>query len=275
MSTNEPPAGPGPPDEGQDLDALGYVEPDPDEPPPLELGRATGDVLPFATLAVLVIWSVLTLVFAWRALTGDTQALIAWGANTNLAPASESVWRLVSSTFLHSGFAHVAMNAISLLMFGAALEAMFAPGAFAIVYVLGGAAASAGSLLWHTSRHPGEPFTSVGGSGAVFALGGALLAAAVHLRGRLAVGRARALAAGALFLLVQSLTAGFAKLGTDNAAHASGLVAGLLIGLALPVAPALGGPPRSAGVGVLSALVTLVGLGALAYAVVQGARTVW
>lgn len=275
MSTNEPPVGPAPSEEGQDLDALGYIEPDPDEPPPLELGRATGDVLPFATLTVLVVWSTLMLVFAWRALTGDTQALIAWGANTNLAPGAEVAWRLVASTFLHSGFAHVAMNALSLLMFGAALEAMFAPGAFAIVYVLGGAAASAGSLLWHTSRHPGEAFTSVGGSGAVFALGGALLAAAIHLRGRLAVGRARALAAGALFLLVQSLTAGFAKLGTDNAAHASGLVAGLLIGLVLPVAPELGGPQRTPWVSAVSVLATLVGLGALGYAIAHGVRTVW
>lgn len=275
MSTNEPPVDPAPPDEGQELDALGYVEPDPDEPPPLELGRATGDVLPFATLTVLAIWGALTLVFAWRALTGDTQALVAWGANTNLAPGGPWGWRLVASTFLHSGLAHVAMNAISLLMFGAALEAMFAPGAFAIVYVLGGAAASAGSLVWHTGRHPGEAFTSVGGSGAVFALGGALLAAAIHLRGRLAVGRARALGAGALFLLVQSLTAGFAKLGTDNAAHASGLVAGLLVGLVLPVAPALGGPSRTPAVSTVSVLVTLVGLAALVYAVVQGARTIW
>lgn len=275
MSTNEPPVEPAPPDEGQDLDELGYIEPDPDEPPPLELGRATGDVLPFATLIVLAIWGALTFVFGWRALTGDTQALVAWGANSNLAPLHEAPWRWVASTFLHSGFAHVAMNAISLLMFGAALEAMFAPGAFAVVYVLGGAAASAGSLLWHTSRHPGEAFTSVGGSGAVFALGGALLAAAIHLRGRLAVGRARALAAGALFLLMQSLTAGFAKLGTDNAAHASGLVAGLLIGLALPVAPALGGPAHTRGLSVASLLATLAGLGALGYAIAHGARTIW
>jgi rhomboid protease GluP len=181
----------------------------------------------------------------------------------------------VASTFLHAGFAHVAMNALSLLMFGAALEAMFAPGAFAIVYVFGGAAASAGSLAWHTSRHGAEGFTSVGGSGAVFALGGALLAAAIQLRGRLAVGRARALGAGALFLLVQSLTAGFAKVGTDNAAHASGLVAGVLIGLLLPVSPALGGRTRTGGVTAISFVATLVALAALGYSVAHGVHSVW
>ncbi len=273
MSTFEPPSEPPPADDGQDLEALGYIEPDPDERPPLELGPATGDVLPIATMSVLAVWGLLTFAFALRALTGDTAALVAWGANISGAPALETAWRLVASTFLHSGFAHAAMNAISLLIFGAAVEAVFAPGAFAIVYVFGGAAASYGSLVWHTLRH--GSVVSVGGSGAVFALGGAMLAAAIHLRGQLAVGRARALAAGALFLLVQSLTAGFAKLGTDNAAHASGLVAGLLIGLALPMSPALGGPARTPALRLVAIVAMLVALAALGIAVVHGAHRMW
>ena len=266
---DEPPLEPG----EQPLE--GYVPPDPDEPPPLELGRATGDVLPFGTMSVLLVWALLTLAFAVRALTGDVHALVAWGANVAGAPVGETAWRLVASTFLHAGLAHVAMNAISLLMFGSAVESMFAPGAFAVVYVFGGAVAALGSLWWHAARHGGAAVPSVGGSGAVFALGGAVLAAAVQLRGRLAVGRARALAAGALFLLMNSLTAGFAKLGTDNAAHASGLVAGFALGLALPVAPALGGPARTPLVTAVAVLAVVAAVAALAYSLVHGLRTLW
>ena len=113
---------------------------------------------------------------------------------------------------------------------------------------------------------------SVGGSGAIFALGGALLASAMRLRGRLAVGRARALAAGALFLLTQSLVAGFSHLGTDNAAHASGLVAGFAIGALLPVSERLGGSRTPAAVTIAGAVAVALAVAALGCAAVNGLR---
>ena len=258
-----------------EVELEGYLPPDPDEVPPLQLGAATGDVLPWGTLIVLLVWGVITALFAMRALTGDTRALVAWGANVGGVPPLETAWRLLASTFLHAGLVHVAMNALGLLMFGAALEALFARWAFPLVYVVGGMSASWGSLAWHTLRHGDHAAPSVGGSGVVFAVGGALLAASLRLRGRLAVGRARAMAAGALFLLTQSLVAGFSKLGTDNAAHASGLVAGFIVGLVLPLSSRLDGAPARA---IVKAAATLAALGMLAAVLVmalQGPRRVW
>src|SRR5689334_18812575 len=199
-------------------------------------------------------------------------AYLAWGANVDGRPPGETAWRLLASTFLHAGAAHVGMNAVSLLLFGSSVEAVFSRWAFWIVYAFGGAAASAGSLAWHAWRHPGTMRMSVGGSGAIFALGGALLASAIRLRGRLAVGRARALAAGALFLLTQSLVAGFSHLGTDNAAHASGLIAGFAIGAMLPVSERLGGGRTPAGVAVAGGLAAAAALVAFAVAVASGVR---
>ncbi len=272
LATQEPHDAPLAPDEHE---LEGYVPPDPDEPPPLSLGAATGDVLPWGTLVVLLVWGVIAAAFAMRALTGDTRALVAWGANVGGAPPLETAWRLLASTFLHAGLVHVAMNALGLLMFGAALEALFARWAFPLVYVLGGMSAAWGSLAWHTLRHGDHAAPSVGGSGVVFAVGGALLAASWRLRGRLAVGRARAMAAGALFLLTQSLVAGFSKLGTDNAAHASGLVAGVLVGLALPLSSRLGGERASVIVRAASTLAVVAMATALAVMVLCGARQVW
>lgn len=261
-----------PPDEPE---LEGYLPPDPDEAPPLSLGAATGDVLPWGTLVVLLVWGVLAALFAMRALAGDTRALVAWGANVGGAPPLETVWRLLASTFLHAGLVHVAMNALGLLMFGAALEALYARWAFPLVYVLGGMSASWGSLAWHTLRHGDHAAPSVGGSGVVFAVGGALIAASWRLRGRLAVGRARAMAAGALFLLTQSLVAGFSKLGTDNAAHATGLVAGFLVGLVLPLSSRLGGAPAHTLTRVAALLAGAAMGAALVIMVTHGARQVW
>jgi len=253
------------------LEDQGFVPPDPDEPPPLELGRV-GDVLPWSTSAVLLAWGLVFLWFAVRGQMGLDQAFLAWGANTSGRPPLETAWRLLASTFLHAGAAHVGMNGLSLLLFGSSVEAVFSRPAFWMVYTGGGAAAGAGSLAWHAWRYGDAAYTSVGGSGAIFALGGALLASAIRLRGKLAVGRARALAAGALFLLTQSLVAGFSHLGTDNAAHASGLVAGCVLGVMLPFSERLGGPRlgwplRTAGV-----LAALTALAALAFAAWQGVR---
>ena len=269
-AVSDAPRDPPPEDEpGIDLEAAGYVPPDPDEPPPVELGRV-GDVLPWSTSAVLLAWS---LVFFWFASRGQMElngAYLAWGANTGGRPPLETAWRLLASTFLHAGAAHVAMNAVNLLLFGSSVEAVFSRWAFWIVYAFGGAAASAGSLTWHAWRHDGASRLSVGGSGAIFALGGALLASALRLRGRLAVGRARALAAGALFLLMQSLVAGFSHLGTDNAAHASGLLAGVAIGTLLPVSERLGGGRTAPAVAVAGGLAVAAVLVALGVAVAAG-----
>jgi rhomboid protease GluP len=256
---------------GIDFEVAGYVPPDPDEPPPVELGRV-GDVLPWSTMLVLLAWGGLFLWFAVRGQMEMNAAYVAWGGNIGGRPPLETAWRLLASTFLHAGAAHVTANAVSLLLFGSSVEAVFSREAFWIVYAFGGASASAGSLAWHAWRHGDSAHLSVGGSGAIFALGGALLASTLRLCGRLAVGRARALAAGALFLLMQSLVAGFSHLGTDNAAHASGLVAGFAIGALLPVSERLGGARVSTPIRVAGAVSVLLALLALGLAAYRGMR---
>jgi len=256
---------------GIDLDDAGYVPPDPDEPLPVELGRV-GDVLPWSTMIVLLVWGLIFLWFAVRAQMELNAAFVAWGANVGGRPPLETAWRFLASTFLHAGALHVGLNAVNLLLFGSSVEAVFSGGSFWIVYVLGGAAASMGSAAWHAWRDPVADHLSVGGSGAIFALGGALLASSIRLRARLAVGRARALAAGALSLLTQSLVAGFSHLGTDNAAHASGLAAGFVIGVLLPVSERLGGPREPVAVEVAGVAALVTAIVALAVAVASGLR---
>jgi|GEM_PF-5956907 len=248
-------------------EADGWVPPDPDEPPPVELWSAVGDVPPWGTAVLLLAWAAVFAALAARGELGDRFAFLAWGASATGRPAPETAWRLLASTFVHAGAAHIAANALSMLLVGPAVERVFGRWAFWWTYAAGGAAASAASLAWRALRHPGAESLSVGASGAVFALGGALLAGAWRLRGRLAPGRARAMGAALLFLLGQSLAAGFTRHGTDNAAHATGLAAGLAIGALAPLSPRLGGRPagallRTAGAAAAVALAAALALGA-------------
>jgi len=223
----------------------GYLPPDPDEPPPVELWSAVGDITPWGTLLLLVSWAAVFATLAFRREIGDPDALLAWGASAPGLPAADTVWRLFASTFLHAGAAHVFFNGLSMLVYGPAVERILSRAGFWLVFGAGGAAASLTSLAWREARPVAALSVSVGASGAIFALGGALLVAAGRVRQRLAPGRARAMGAALLFLLGQGLAAGLTRYATDNAAHVGGLVAGALLGAVIPVSPRLGG--RGAG----------------------------
>ena len=248
-----------------------FVPPDPSEPPPIDLWRAVGDVQPWATLLVLFACSAMFLLLAARHALGENDWLIAWGANTTHLPPRESAWRLLASTFLHAGPAHLFFNATTLIIFGPAVERIFTRWGFAIVYAGGGAIASLASLVWRSAHIAGTSY-GVGASGAIFGLGGALVVAAWRLRQRLAVGRARSLAAAVVYLAGTGFAAGFTRNGTDNVAHAAGLATGALLGALLPFDARLGGPgpampTRAAGALAAAAL----GI-SLAIALAQGLR---
>jgi len=245
-----------------------FVPPDPDEKPPVELWSAVGDITPWGTALLLLAWGGVFAALAFRREIGDTEALFAWGASACGLDARDTAWRLLASTFLHAGMAHVFFNAVSMVIFGPAVERLFTRWGFAVIYAGGGALASLASLAWRSAQHPTGLNISVGASGAIFALGGALLASAYRVRHRLAVGRARAMGGALLFLIGQSLAAGFTRNATDNVAHAAGLVAGALIGLVVPLSPRLGGPTPGL---VMRALGTLAAL-ALAIALALGVR---
>lgn len=212
---------------------------------------------PWGTRALLLAWALVFSLMAVRRELGAHDALLAWGANATALGPRETWWRLLSSTFVHAGIAHLFFNAVSMLLYGPAVERVFTRWGFWLVYACGGAGASLASLAWRSS-HAGPPSLSVGASGAIFALGGAMLAGAVRLRRRLAPGRARALGAAFLFLVAPGLAAGLSRNGTDNAAHAAGLACGILLGALLPLSPRLAGPRSPALVRALGLAAALV-----------------
>jgi rhomboid protease GluP len=250
----------------------GYLPPDPDEPPPLELWSAVGDIPPWGTVLLLFSWAAVFAALAFRREIGDSEALFHWGASAPGLPVFDTAWRLLASTFLHAGVAHVFFNAASMLIFGPAVERILTRSGFWVVYAAGGAVASLASLAWRAARHPEGLSISAGASGAIFALGGALLVCAWRVRLRLAPGRARALGGALLFLIGQGLAAGFTRNATDNAAHTAGLAAGALLGALIPLSPRLGGPPPGPAMRVLGTIAALALAASLALGVRSGLR---
>jgi membrane associated rhomboid family serine protease len=99
----------------------------------------------------------------------DPATLLGWGASVGPLTTNGQWWRLVTSTFVHTGTLHLLVNVAILSQLGAVLERLVGRLAFAAVYVSAGAFAGLISL----SSHPVS--VSVGASAAVFGLYGLLI----------------------------------------------------------------------------------------------------
>lgn len=166
--------------------------------------------------------NILTGVDAFRPSSSD---LLRWGANSAASVVEDrQYWRLLTATFLHAGLLHIALNMLGLWEAGKQLNRLYGNAQFLLMYFASALTGSALSL--HFSA---QQAVSVGASGAVFGVLGALLMAMHRHRGRIPSLMNKNVMTGQLVFLVYALGQGFAKDGIDNAAHVGGLVAGCLL----------------------------------------------
>jgi len=184
---------------------------------------------PWVTLALIV---ANVGVYAWlvahggNAMNFDSQQLIAYGALSGPVTLQGQWWRILSAIFLHGGLLHIAINMFALWQVGVFVERLFGHRNFLIVYLGAGLSGSFASLWWKPT------VLSVGASGAIFGLYGALFGFMLAEHAAMPRELMRELRSSALTFVGFSLFAGFAMPGIDNAAHIGGLVGGLVLGAA-------------------------------------------
>jgi rhomboid protease GluP len=153
------------------------------------------------------------------------------GANDRLLTVDQGqTWRLLAACFLHAGIAHLALNMMSLYSLGGIFERLAGPWRLLGLYVACGLGASA---LSAGLGHPGIP--SVGASGAILGLAGALIATRWRrdprfpkdLSDRLFSWLARPL--GLLFAIGFTLQFMDLPFQLDNFAHLGGLLTGFAV----------------------------------------------
>ena len=132
-------------------------------------------------------------------------------------------YRLITHLFLHADPAHLSGNMILLLLIGDIAERALGHIKYGILYAFGGLTAAGVSML--VSYLTGSRVGSVGASGAVFAVTGALLYILLKNHGKLESLTTKKI----LFLVAYSLYSGFTSTGVDNAAHVGGLIGGFII----------------------------------------------
>lgn len=132
-------------------------------------------------------------------------------------------WRLITSMFLHADADHLAGNMLMLYLAGELVEKYVGKRRFAILYFFSGIS---GSILYAVYEiMTGRYADSIGASGAVFGLIGALFVIVVRHRGRYAditIGRM-------VFMIAYMFYMGLRTSNVNNAAHIGGLLGGMVL----------------------------------------------
>ena len=133
-------------------------------------------------------------------------------------------YRLFTGIFLHANFLHLIFNMYALYVIGMQLESFLGKGKYLAVYLLSGLGGSMLSIFFSNGY-------SVGASGAIFGLMGALLYFGYHYR----VYLDSVVKSQIIPLIILNLLIGFTSTGIDNWAHIGGLVGGILATMAVGV----------------------------------------
>lgn len=154
--------------------------------------------------------------------------LYRWGGNAASAVQAGEWWRLLTGMFLHGGVIHLTLNMLALWESGLVLTRLFGNLSFLFVYFCAGIVGGALSLFFSAQGN-----VSVGASGAIFGVMGALLVAVMRHQETMRLVGSKKLKTTLGVYIVLSLVYGFTQPGIDNAAHIGGLLAGMLCGFVL------------------------------------------
>lgn len=152
-------------------------------------------------------------------------ALHALGMTGAVEIAHGRWWTLLTAIYLHGNLLHILFNVLWIRQLGPAVEELYGPARFAVIFTV------AGVVGFAASNFVGVPFT-VGASGSIFGLLGAMVAYGRRRGGSFGAAVLRQYGQWALLLFVL----GFFMAGVNNLAHAGGFVGGFVAGLVLSLA---------------------------------------
>jgi rhomboid protease GluP len=194
-------------------------------------GLMTGTFTDFPATSLLIAISVGVFLampfFGVNPLNPSGVGLIRFGANYGPLTIGGEYWRLVTAGFVHGGFFHMAMNMWCLWSLGRMAEKLFGRWQTLCIYLLAGVGGALLSIGYDPER------LSVGASGAIFGIAGALIAGLKFGEFPISWREQRSTLSSVVFFAIFSFVWGMQRAGTDNMCHLGGFVSGLLLGLPL------------------------------------------
>lgn len=173
----------------------------------------------YAILAINIIIFVIPLLY------GQSEAMVAQFCVHGPSIRYGHYYRLFTGLFLHGSIFHLIFNSYALYVIGSQIESFLGKFKFAVIYLAGGVMGSLFSITFNGNA------ASIGASGAIFGLMGALVYFGYHYR----VYLGNVIKSQIIPLIVFNLVLGFVMTGVDNSAHIGGLIGGTLATVALGI----------------------------------------
>ena len=195
-----------------------------DVPRPVDVRVDFEQGMGYAPPATLTLIVALGAIFGWQLSSGaltSEQSIIAAGALVRERVMQGEWWRLLSATVLHGNLEHIVGNAVSLYILGMATEHAYGTRSMLGIYLASGLA---GSVL-SAAMSPGP---SVGASGAIFGLMGAVMVLFWRHHTALMVRDTRIGVVIAVWAFL-TIAAGLVTPMIDNAAHLGGMFGGMAV----------------------------------------------
>lgn len=177
-------------------------------------------------ILICLIMYIITSSFSTDIFNIDINTLIYFGGNNYLLVRSGEIWRIISAAFLHVSIIHLIVNMYSLAIIGTQVETFIGRFKFLFIYLVSDICGNLLSLVFTQNN-----IISVGASGAIFGLMGALLYFGYHYRLYLS----NAIKNQIIPVIILNLILGFMVSGVDNAAHIGGLIGGYLAAMAIGI----------------------------------------
>lgn len=175
---------------------------------------------PFVTYTLIVLNII---VFAIGVLLNKSDFIIDAFGDCRPFVLGGQYYRMITSMFVHADIFHICFNMYALYLLGSQTEGFFGHFKFLLIYLLSGISGSLLSILLNLDS------ISVGASGAIFGIMGALLYFGYNFR----VYLGNTLVREILPVIGINLLFGFMYPGIDNYGHIGGLIGGIVLAMAL------------------------------------------
>ncbi|MBW6408621.1 rhomboid family intramembrane serine protease [Clostridium weizhouense] len=168
-------------------------------------------------MCINIILFVLTAFLSNSLFSMDVDVLISFGAKYNKLIYEGEIWRLLTCAFLHGGLIHISCNMYMLYILGPQVEKIYGIKHYINIYLVSCLASSLLSFLL-------SPYISIGASGGIFGLLGAMLVFAIKERHKIE----KSSIINLIGIIVLNLIIGFSIANVDNKAHIGGFLGGII-----------------------------------------------
>ena len=172
-------------------------------------------------IAVNIIMFIISAIISANIMNIDIKTLILLGGKYGPLIDLGQWWRLIACVFLHGGLMHIVFNMYSLFILGSQLEPILGRKKYTLLYFISGLGSSILSYIILPNT------VSIGASGAIFGLLGALLVFIISNRDKINKGAL----SNVVMVIGINLFIGATSTGIDNFAHIGGLITGILVGI--------------------------------------------